>query len=219
MSSMGKGIYLQLVSRLLKKQEEVVGSTSSSSSSPSSPTGGVRNAKAGTRVRSRPTSATIVGPTKKSRPSSAVVASSANLSSASSPTARSQQHKQADEVLRSAFHRFKAGDHTAAQKLVKKLLSKTPPASAIHFSAQLCLSLGHLRMREYEEVVKALSEVISLCGQNTNGLCDALIILAEAYSAVGLLDEALHSARLAVDVAHDKLENHFRSIDMISRMT
>ena len=96
----------------------------------------------------------------------------------------------------------------AAQKAIKKILSRAPRASAIHFSAQLCLSLGHLCMKEYEEVVRTLSEVISLCGQNMNGLCDALIILAEAYSAVGLLDEALHSARLAVDVAHDKLETH-----------
>ena len=94
-----------------------------------------------------------------------------------------------------------------AQKAIKKLLAKAKPAGSIHFSAQLCLSIGHLRMKEYEEVVKALAKVISLCGQNINGLCDALIVLAEAYSAVGSLDEALHSARLAVDVAHDKLES------------
>ena len=61
-----------------------------------------------------------------------------------------------------------------AQKAIKKLLAKAKPAGSIHFSAQLCLSIGHLRMKEYEEVVKALAKVISLCGQNINGLCDAL---------------------------------------------
>ena len=205
MSSIGKGIYLQLLSRLLKKQEEVVESTPSSSSSP---VGRVRNVKAGAGMRSRPVSATKRAPTNKSRPSSAIIVSSTSSSSASSPSVLSQQNKQADDVLRFAFHRFKVGDRMAAQKAIKKILSRAPCASAIHFSAQLCLSLGHLRMKEYEEVVKTLSEVISLCGQSTNGLCDALIMLAEAYSAVGLLDEALHSARLAVDVAHDKLETY-----------
>lgn len=59
--------------------------------------------------------------------------------------------------------------------------------------------------------IKCLNECIVNCprwqGQHAGGLADALIMITECYSSLGNSKEALHSARLAVDVAHNRLES------------
>ena len=132
---MGKGIYLQLLSRLMRK-------------------------RAGDSLSSTP------------------------LSSKSSASSSSTIDKYANKMLLFAFSKFKSGDYSTAQSSINKLLKLVVPAGNIHFAAQLCLSIGYLRMKRYEEVVQCLSEVISLCGHSVHGLCDALIILAEVVNKI-----------------------------------
>ncbi|KAJ1431022.1 hypothetical protein B484DRAFT_44968, partial [Ochromonadaceae sp. CCMP2298] len=60
-------------------------------------------------------------------------------------------------------------------------------------------------------VIKCLNPAVSRCprdqaGGFVAGLSDALVLLTEAYASLGRGDDALHSARLAVTIAHERLE-------------
>ena len=112
----------------------------------------------------------------------------------------------ADNIIHYCFHKFKSGDVSDAKIALKKLRKLIPSTGQLYFATNFCTSLGFLRNKEYEEVILSLSRSISTSGYSIIGLCDALIVLSEAYAAMSRFEESLHSARLAVDVAHDRLE-------------
>ena len=128
---MTKGIYIQLLSRHIKKSENSVKRSTSSNSN------------------------------------------NTNLS------------KFADNILTAAFYKFKAGDEKAARASIRKLSKLTGKGGKYHFACHLCLSIGLIRLKRYEETIQILSEVINMCGHKVFALCDSLIILSEAYAAIG----------------------------------
>jgi tetratricopeptide (TPR) repeat protein len=117
-----------------------------------------------------------------------------------------RQNKYAYRALLSAFSMLKRGDVVSAEEAISKLLNLTVVGSKLYFASQLMLATGKLRLEQYEEAINSLSHAIEVCGHDVFGLCDALIIMSESYAALGQLEDALHSAKLAVDVAHDLLE-------------
>lgn len=115
----------------------------------------------------------------------------------------------AHRLLRSTFYMFKYGDIASGRAAVSKLLKHAERNDEMYFACNLTLAIGFLSMGEYDAVVHTLPKVIDDYSHNNPlgyGLCDALIVLAEAYAALGQSEESLQSARLAVDVAHDALE-------------
>jgi len=117
----------------------------------------------------------------------------------------------ADKVLRSVFHMFVAGDISSGRTAVSKLLKHAENNAVIYSAASLTLAIGFLSLGEYETVVRTLSDISEIYNPDYSGLCDSLLVLSEAYAALGNYDEALHSARLAVDVAHDNLETSMKT--------
>ena len=71
-------------------------------------------------------------------------------------------------------------------------------------------ALGYYKECKYANAIKYLNPAVSNCPKHrdnfVSGLSDTLILLAECYSALGRRDDALHSARLAVNIAHERLE-------------
>lgn len=66
------------------------------------------------------------------------------------------------------------------------------------------------------KAVKASNKAIAHCpivnGARAKGLVDILILISDSYSAMNKNEDAVYSAKLAVDIAHDQLE---KSVDEI----
>eukprot|EP01040_Poterioochromonas_malhamensis_P001273 gene1273-1348_t len=73
-------------------------------------------------------------------------------------------------------------------------------------------AMGYYKEFKYANAIKYLNPAVSQCPRHresfVGGLSDTLILLAECYSAIGRRDDALHSARLAVNISHERLEQY-----------
>ena len=114
--------------------------------------------------------------------------------------------KYADNILHFCFQKIKAGDIDSSQRALRRVQKMITPSSPVYFATVLISAIGFLRFGNYEQAIQSLSNCISTSGYTVHGLCDALIILTESYSSLSKYEEALQSARLAVDVAHDRFE-------------
>jgi tetratricopeptide (TPR) repeat protein len=78
------------------------------------------------------------------------------------------------------------------------------------FEVNRAHAFGYFKEEKYANAVKYLNPAVSNCPKYrdsfVSGLSDTLILLAECYSALGRRDDALHSARLAVNTSHERLE-------------
>eukprot|EP01039_Chlorochromonas_danica_P001615 gene1624-1764_t len=78
------------------------------------------------------------------------------------------------------------------------------------FEVYRAQALGYYKEHKFTLSIQHLNTAITNCptihGNFVDGLSDALIILAESYGALGRVEDALHSSRLAVNAAHERLE-------------
>jgi tetratricopeptide (TPR) repeat protein len=85
-------------------------------------------------------------------------------------------------------------------------------AAVTMFEINRAHALGYFKELKFANAVKYLNPAIASCPKYretfVGGLSDTLILLAECYSALGRRDDALHSARLAVNISHERLEQY-----------
>lgn len=80
----------------------------------------------------------------------------------------------------------------------------------VSFAITRLLALNHYKLNDFTTVIQLLNPIISSCPRSKGiylpGLADTLILLAESYGALGRYDDAVQSAKLAVTIAHERLE-------------
>jgi len=77
------------------------------------------------------------------------------------------------------------------------------------FTFHLCRvkALYLFRSRDWLHIVSVLNTSISLSDGKNFGIVDVLLLISEAYSHLDKPTDSLHSAKLAVDIAHDQIQN------------
>lgn len=122
-------------------------------------------------------------------------------------------------ILFSALRGFEVGDYNYGSERLKDLVKicnmakkrySGPLYSSMILSSGRVAALGLMWKKAYKEAVFSLQRDINNCpimdGKAIPGMVDTLIVLSDAYSIIGNKSDALQSARLAVNVAHDRLE-------------
>eukprot|EP00981_Chlorochromonas_danica_P007105 scaffold1559_cov176-Ochromonas_danica.AAC.6 len=103
----------------------------------------------------------------------------------------------ANKALNTAYLMFLVrSDYERGQLLMRGLRAIIEEA----FSSQ------QRKVTVFEHLNTAITNCPTIHGNFVDGLSDALIILAESYGALGRVEDALHSSRLAVNAAHERLE-------------
>ncbi len=89
-------------------------------------------------------------------------------------------------------------------------------APHMFFALNRMQALGYYLEGQLKLCVSHSNECIAHCprlnGSHAPGLADTLLLLSEVYDKLGCPDEALHSARLCVDVALSRLETFERDV-------
>jgi len=97
--------------------------------------------------------------------------------------------------------------------ICKELQYAFPSADVMAFAAKRMFALGHLLAGDIEIALACLQRDIAAAGGVAiAGMIDSLILLSDSYTCLRRYNEALHTARLAVDTAHANLETKKHSI-------
>lgn len=80
----------------------------------------------------------------------------------------------------------------------------------LQFEIRRAQAMGYYKESKFSNAIKQLNPAVSsgpvIGGSFSSGLSDALVLLADCYSALGRRDDALRSAKLAVNIAHERLD-------------
>jgi len=124
-----------------------------------------------------------------------------------------------EKFLEHCLKHIEEGGYDIAFKILERLSFMTnssefscsfPIASAIHFSTSRLTAMGSFYQGYYLEAASRLQNDVADCpiirGHPVPGMVDSLLLLSEAYTAMERHEEALRSARLAVEIAHTRLD-------------
>jgi len=119
-------------------------------------------------------------------------------------------------ILQDVFRLFASKcDQQAFERLtqlesLRKEFGSTDAKNFVGFHMNRFRAFGFAWLEKHLKAVKASNKAIARCpsvdGARAKGLVDLLIIISDSYSVLNQLEDAVHSAKLAVDIAHEQLE-------------
>lgn len=119
-------------------------------------------------------------------------------------------------ILQDVFRLFASqSNENAFQRLIqleslRKEFGSIDAKNFIGFHINRFRAFGFASSDKHLKAVKASNKAIARCpsvnGSRAKGLVDLLILISDSYSALNQFEDAVHSAKLAVDIALDQLE-------------